>query len=134
ASFERLVLLSVPSRTLATPLERAVPEGAHVLVVGLQRGEVRGHSIVVVVPSKNAREPRVLHTWRLVPTLAHLLSQRRKLGNPLLPGGTTNQSALAIAQRGDDVREAEKVERLRPQAAIELTVSERKAPKPNHPS
>src|SRR5215217_7787559 len=101
-----------------------MPGVAHLEVERAERGEVAGHAIVSVVSSEHAREPRVLLAWRLVASLANLLTQRRKFGGSLLPRGATYEAAHAIATSGHDVRESEEVERRRPRVAVEMTVSE----------
>ena len=74
APIERRALRPGPPRALAPPLKLAVPPCANAFPELLQRARVRGHSVILVVPSEHAREPRVLNAHRLVPALAHLVT------------------------------------------------------------
>ena len=74
APIELLALHPGPLRALTPPLKLAVPSGADTFPEVLQRARVRGHSVILVVPSEHAREPRVLSAHRLVPAFAHLVA------------------------------------------------------------
>ena len=67
-------LLPSPRCALAPPLKLAVPGRAHAFPELMQRSEVRGHPVVAVVPLQHACEPGALHSHRLMPTFAHLLT------------------------------------------------------------
>src|SRR5215208_7128980 len=110
-----------------------MPHVAYLSAVVSERSIVPGHAVVVVVPSNDAHEPRVLLSWRIVSSLADLLFQGRKLCGSFLPRGAAHESALSIEAVGYDVREAQEVERLRPRATVESTIPERKAPESKHP-
>ena len=74
APIELRSLRSGPFRALTPPLKLAVPSCADAFPELLQRARVRGHAVILVVPSEYAREPRVLSAHRLMPAFAHLVA------------------------------------------------------------
>src|SRR5580698_8698814 len=110
-----------------------MPVATHAILEARERRVVVGHAIVAVVPSKHARQPRMLLAWRVVASLAHLPSQGRELCVALLRRGAANQFTPSIRASRQDVREAQEVERLGPRPAVESSIPMGKTAEANHP-
>ena len=119
----------IPANTarLTPPHQSAVPETAHLVSEEVERRAVRGHAVIAAVASDNRAQPfahlgdGVVHAspelglhrvqLRLQPLANGLPYHRKPSIAPLLPA---------------DVREAEKVERLRPPLTTPLPAFGRK--------
>ena len=79
------VFLSIPSPPLAPALQCPVPHPADAFPELLEPPEIRGDSVVAVVPSEHTAKPRVLIHDGPMPTPFALLFETGEFRPPLLP-------------------------------------------------
>ncbi|MCC6552467.1 MAG: hypothetical protein IT372_05515 [Polyangiaceae bacterium] len=75
----------------------------------------------------------MLRSHRLVPSLAHLVTQARQLGVPFLPRGAASQLERTSPIHPGDVREPQELERLGAHAPVAFGVLAGESPEPQHP-
>src|SRR5579885_360664 len=134
AGHETPQALQGDAASLVTARKRSIPKPAHLKPEGRERGEVHGHAVVAKVPTDDRAQPLahfrggILHappkvSFHLLQLglqpLAHRQPQHRKHSVASLPHA--------------DMREAEKVERLRFSLSASLPVADRKWTKLQQP-
>jgi hypothetical protein len=99
--------------SLAAAPRRATPEPTEAIPEGLQRSGVAGNAIISGVPQHHCAQVGALLRKRLRHAPPQLGLHRAELGAQPLPHRLTLHSKTPAPRLHADVREAEKIERLR---------------------
>jgi len=85
ATLEGCVPLVGPASSLATALQRSMPDSTCSVPELRQRAQVGGHRVVAIVPDQHRADPAMLFRDGLVPSPLAFFRETRQLGAPLLP-------------------------------------------------
>src|SRR5262249_25956041 len=96
-NFEALDLLDVPPRTLAAPLQLAMPCLLDLTAEADERPRIRRYTVVIAVPPNHGTQPPMLRRQWVVHSLSPLRAQHPHLRRALLPGGTALQWEPALS-------------------------------------
>src|SRR5688572_7467006 len=130
---ERIPPGSGPTRALAPPLQRAMPDPLD-LALELRDGEGVGrHAVVSVVAHHDLAEPGVLLHDRVMPTNTAFFPEAGELRLPLLPRGPTMEQRSPSSASADVVNEPQKLERLRLSLPSTFSSFGSKTPELQHP-
>src|SRR5664279_1306057 len=99
---------------LAAPPKRLEPVSDEQVAEGAERLDVVGHRVIVVVPGQDAGEPATLFWNGMMHPLPHFAFDGEQLGaHPFGVGQPRELEPSRLPGLRADMREAEKLERLR---------------------